>query len=140
MKAANAKTLRQGIRAMELEAQGFMRWQIGVILRVDDIILSSELEKQNNLLPCNARYQIPKYNEKDFQKDMLRAKKLFGTDPSYRYLFAFTELDNQQVKNHNSNNAKRAIDTAKQNVDAILNTVRSEGELGFGKFPVSASS
>lgn len=137
----NVKTLRQGIRALQLEQANYKRWEIGAILQVDDLLMRKELQKHSNLLPCNADYKFPQYNEKNLHNDIRFSNQLFNKEPQkYSHLVPITDIgsDNLTRRNHLSNNAKRAIDTARANISAVLNTTRKDGELGFGKFPVSA--
>lgn len=139
----NVDTLRQGIRALQLKELGFKQWQIGVILRADAYIIDDELRKYDGLLPCSQTYTLPKYNESEFERDMLFVKRIDGKLP-HRYLIPFQTVtpgvgrDFQVQRNHFSNNAKRALDTAKNNLDAVLSTRRGDALLGFGEFPVSS--
>ena len=137
----NVKTLRQGIRALQLERASYKRWEIGAILQIDDLLMRKELQKYSNLLPCNADYKFPQYDEKNLHNDIRFANQLFNKEPQkYSHLVPITDVgsDNLTRRNHLSNNAKRAIDTARANISAVLNTTRKDGELGFGNFPVSA--
>lgn len=139
-KRNNAGVTLESLRAFDLKKNFNLKgWQIGLIIEVDRYLRRAwerECLQQHKYLPASPSIVVPKY---DFFKlleiDLELAKE--GDLRDHRRVFYDLFGDRKMDRRHSlSVVADRHIRRGIKNVAAVERIRPSQGELGFGEFPV----